>query len=163
MRRIATLVATGAVAAAAAIALAAGPASADTKSMESVGSKAELLKAGSQPQVSATAVATPYSWATSGSSGVTGAAAKGRWGHYTSKGKKKIKITITLKDTAPRDGKYAGFEVKNPNTGVIHKYYATAAYATGTKYYFGTYVYVREALVGSDGSFTPAKGWKKVG
>ncbi|MCO5993938.1 hypothetical protein [Actinoallomurus rhizosphaericola] len=166
MRRFATLVATGAVAATAAIALAAGPASASTTG------KAEALKVNGQPQVSTAAVATPHAWALSNTKsnnekyGVAGASASGRWGLYTSKGKKKIKVTIHLMDTDTKDGKFAGLQILNPSTKVVHNYYVPAGYvgANDTKYFWGKDVYVREALVNSKGSVVKTgKSWKKLG
>ncbi|MEV5704224.1 hypothetical protein [Actinoallomurus sp. NPDC052274] len=99
MRRIATLVATGAVAAAAAISLAAAPANADT---------GVRFGSPSTSSITASAVSTKP-WKTSGSSGLAGVTASGRVG-WVKKGKV-IRFSATVKDTM-KDGLRAGLEVK---------------------------------------------------
>ncbi|MCO6006187.1 hypothetical protein NE236_14435 [Actinoallomurus purpureus] len=158
MRRIATLVATGAVAATTAIALTAGPASADTVRT------AEPLRGG--PQVSVDAV--NHAWKTSGKYGISGVQAYGSWAHYTKNGKKKIKINLTVKDTNLKDGLTAALEVIHGNKVVILPLPAGTVKASGTVYYAVTKVYVREVL-GYPISSTKfrvtkhAKSYKKLG
>ncbi|GAB3963522.1 hypothetical protein GCM10029978_021620 [Actinoallomurus acanthiterrae] len=136
MRRIATLVATGAVAATTAIALTAVPASADTVV------NAETLQ--SSPQVSAEAAS--HSWSTSGKYGVAGAKASGSWSHYTKKGTTRIKINLTLQDTNPKDGLTAGLEVIHGGKTVVLPLPPGVFKASGKVYFAVKYAYVREVL-----------------
>ncbi|GAA4612443.1 hypothetical protein GCM10023195_53350 [Actinoallomurus liliacearum] len=150
MRRIATLVATGAVAAAAAIALAAGPASADTKSMETV----PLGSLQSAPAGGVHATATYHYWQIGGTkrSGYTrwsapydiaGVYTYGKYWNY----KSKLALSVYGKDTKA-DGLAAGFEIKIPG----EKYPLVITPKTGKKtfsdsgYVNAKYAYIREVL-----------------
>ncbi|GAA4634847.1 hypothetical protein GCM10023196_078010 [Actinoallomurus vinaceus] len=170
MRRIATLVATGAVAAAAAITLAAAPASA-----ASAGQKAVIGR--SLPSVSATGVEAAISyhyWQIGGTKkagvkywgkgyDVAGVYTHGKYGTY----KGKLVLYVYGTDTK-KDGKSAGIEIKGIPGDKYPRVYTpkkgkktfSAVGNTGAKY-----VYIREVLGHKNGAYfdvTKAGKWKQI-
>jgi hypothetical protein len=148
MRRIATLVAAGAVAAAAAISLAAGPASAATTDGKAV------LGSLSTPQVSAQSTSYHY-WQIGGTKkagytrwgkpyDIAGVYTYGKYGKYTSS---KLLLFVYGKDTKS-DGKSAGLQVKIPGQKdtVVFAPKAGKTTFSASGYVNAKYVYIREVL-----------------
>ncbi|GAB3963524.1 hypothetical protein GCM10029978_021630 [Actinoallomurus acanthiterrae] len=107
MRRIATHLAAGAIAATAAVALLAAPATAATPA------SGDHPLRGARPLVTIEALK-HHKWKTSGSSGVAGAAAQGTWARSTSKGKTKVTFYLKLRDTTPKDKLKPALGIKIP-------------------------------------------------
>lgn len=132
MRRIATVVATGAVATVAGLGLMATSASADTAvSANNWGSGAA-----SNSRV------TLHAWHTSGKSGLAGVVAKGKWGKTSSK----TYICVSVHDSKA-DGKSPGLEARTTRGG--HNYYTVFTKNSGTPCFStkrASHLVVREVL-----------------
>ena len=114
MRRIATLVATGAVATAAAVTLAVSPASADTAAVALKGTAAST-SAGAF-----STAATHHGWASKGKAYVS---ASGWYAHSTKSGKKITQVYGYIKDTRSKHSKsktYGGVFIKFWDAGYKH-------------------------------------------
>ncbi|MCO6006188.1 hypothetical protein NE236_14440 [Actinoallomurus purpureus] len=142
MRRIATSLAAGTVAATAAAALLAAPATAATPAN---GDGTGPLR-GARPVMTIEALKL-HPWKTGGASGVAGAAAQGTWARYTKNGKKKVRLDIKLKDTAPKDGLSPAIGIKFPGQAEYFLFlWPGETSGEGILTYTATSVKVREAV-----------------